>query len=107
MTHDAQDVGWYVHFGRLSAATEGAAETAGSLHKKIGELAPGCVAAASDHGGTSFAAALASCHARFVDHFHGHATEVYGISDQLAQNHRHYSTAEVDSDGATNQVREV
>jgi hypothetical protein len=33
-----EDVGWYVHLGRLSAATDGAVETAGGLRKKTGEV---------------------------------------------------------------------
>jgi hypothetical protein len=107
MAHDTPDVGWYVHFGRLAAATEGAGDTAGSLRRRTNELGPGCVAAASAHGGMASAAALAACHGRFSDHLHGHATEIFGISEQLADNHKHYSRAERDSEDVTHVNQEV
>lgn len=93
MTH-VEGVGWYVHLGRLSAATDGAAETAGGLSRKTGEVHADCVAAASGHGGMEFAAALASCHGRFADHLNGHAAEIAGIGDRLARSHSTYSLAE-------------
>ena len=96
-----EDPGWYVHLGRLSAATDGAIETAGGLRKKTGEVQPGCVAAASGHEGMLFATALTSCHGRFSDHFHGHADAIHGIGERLSQSHTHYTLAEAHSDEAT------
>jgi hypothetical protein len=107
VVNDNPDVGWYVHFGRLAEATEGAGETAGGLRRKTAELGPQCVAAVADHGGMASATALSACHARFADHLHGHAAELSGIGEQLASNHRHYSNAEQSSDRATTDVREV
>jgi hypothetical protein len=101
MTHDTEDVGWYVHLGRLSAATDGAVETAGTLRKKTGEVQPGCVAAASGHEGMQFATALTECHGRFSDHFHGHADVIHGIGARLSTSHTHYTLAEAQSDEAT------
>jgi hypothetical protein len=101
MTTDNEDVGWYVHFGRLSQATEGAAETAHGLRKKTVETQPACVAAASGHQEMQFAASLTECHGRFSDHFHGHADEIHGIGSRLAQNHTTYSLAERRSGDAT------
>jgi hypothetical protein len=105
MAHDAEDVGWYVHLGRLSAATEGATETAGSLRRKINEVEPECVAAASSHEEMQFAAALTSCHGRFFDHFHGQATEIQLIGERLSQIHRTYSAADRHSQNEIADVR--
>jgi hypothetical protein len=102
MAHDIVDAGWYVHLGRLSAATDGAAETATGLRRKIGEVRPRCLAAASDHQDMGFAAALEKCHGRFSDHFHGHATDIHGIGEHLADNHRAYSLADLRAQEATN-----
>jgi hypothetical protein len=101
MTHDTEDVGWYVHLGRLSAATDGAVETAAGLRKKTGEVRAGCVAAASGHEGMQLAAALTQCHGRFSDHFHGHADAIHGIGERLSASHTHYTLAEAHSDEAT------
>ncbi|MDN3359564.1 hypothetical protein [Actinomadura sp. DC4] len=92
-----QDPGWFVHLGRLSAATEGAVETAGGLRKRTGELAPGCVAAVSGHEGMQCAAALAQCHGRFTNHLHGHADAIHGIGARLAESHTTYTLAETKS----------
>lgn len=95
-----EDPGWFVHLGRLSAATDGAVETAGGLRKKTGEVRPGCVAAASGHEGMLFAAALTGCHGRFSDHFDGHADAIHGIGQRLSQSHTHYTFADAQSEGA-------
>jgi hypothetical protein len=92
-----EDSGWYVHLGRLSAATEGATETAVGLRKKTGEVQPGCVAAASGHEGMLFATALTGCHGRFSDHFNGHADAIHGIGQRLSQSHTQYTLAEARS----------
>ena len=96
-----EDVGWYVHLGRLSEATEGAVETAHGLRRKVEEAKPACVAAATGHQEMQFAVALAKCHGRFSDHFHGHADEIHGIGNRLAQNHTIYSLAEQRAGDAT------
>lgn len=101
MTHDKEDVGWYVHLGRLSAATEGAVETAEGLRRKTGEVRAACVAAASGHQGMSFAAALARCHGRFHDHVNGHADAIHGIGTRLADSHTTYTLAERRAGDAT------
>jgi len=100
MAHESEGVGWYVHLGRLSAATDGAVETAGGLRKKTGEVQPGCVAAAGGHEEMGFATALTSCHGRFSDHFHGHADAIHGIGVNLSTSHTHYTLAEAHSDEA-------
>jgi hypothetical protein len=94
MTHGSDDVGWYVHLGRLSAATDGAAETASGLRRKISEVQPRCLAAAAGHQDMGFAVALAKCHGRFSDHFHGHATDIHEIGEHLSDNHTAYTTAD-------------
>jgi hypothetical protein len=101
MAADKEDVGWYVHLGRLSAATDGAVETAHGLRRKVDEAKPACVAAATGHEEMEFAVALTKCHGRFSDHFHGHADEIHGIGSRLAENHTTYSLAEQRSDDAT------
>jgi hypothetical protein len=101
MTHDTEDVGWYVHLGRLSAATDGAVETAAGLRRKTGEVQPGCVAAASGHEGMLVATALTRCHGRFSDHVQGHADTIHGIGARLSQSHTHYTLAEAHSDEVT------
>jgi hypothetical protein len=96
-----ENVGWSVHFGRLSAATDGAVETARGLRRKVDEAKPACVAAATGHPEMEFAASLTACHGRFSDHFHGHADEIHGIGSRLAQNHTTYSLAEQRTGDAT------
>jgi hypothetical protein len=101
MTHDESDVGWYVHLGRLSAATDGALETARGLRKKINDVRPQCLAAATAHEEMEFAAALTKCHGRFAEHFHGHADRIDRIGGNLSENHTTYATAEQRAQAAT------
>jgi hypothetical protein len=101
MTHDGPDVGWYVHLGRLSAATDGALETARGLRNKISEVQPHCLAAATAHEEMGLAAALTKCHGRFAEHFHGHADRIHRIGGHLSENHTAYATAEQRAQAAT------
>jgi hypothetical protein len=101
MTHDDQRVGWYVHLGRLSAATEGAAETASGLSAKVGRVQTDCVSAASGHQGMGIASSLTACHARFADHFDGHVTEIHRIRDHLATSHTSYTLVDQQSEDST------
>jgi hypothetical protein len=104
MTHD-EHVGWYVHLGRLSAATEGAAETAGGLSAKVGRVQANAVSAASDHQGMGIASSLTACHTRFADHFDGHVTELHRIRDHLATSHTTYALVDQQSEDATRDPR--
>ncbi len=93
MAHDDR-VQWYVHYGRLAAAAEGAAETADSLRRRTHEARQRSVAAAHEHDGLQSAASLARLHGAYSTVFDGHVETIHGIGRRLADNHRMYRLAE-------------
>lgn len=93
MAHD-DGVQWYVHYGRLAAAAEGAAGTADSLRKGTHEARQRSVAVAHEHEGLRCAASLGRLHGAYSAVFDGHVETLHGIGRRLADNHRTYHLAE-------------
>ena len=93
MAHDG-GVQWYVHYGRLAAAAEGATGTADGLRNRTADARQRSVAAAHEHAGLQSAASLARLHGAYSTVFDGHIETIHAIGRRLADNHRRYRLAE-------------